>query len=40
MIIYNGELNIKYSRPVKSIIRNIELGSIRTSGLNLPTEQN
>ncbi|MBW1241888.1 MAG: hypothetical protein EIB84_03305 [Spiroplasma poulsonii] len=37
--IYNGELNIKYSRPVKSIIRNIELGSIRTSGLNLPTEQ-
>ncbi|WP_338963678.1 MULTISPECIES: hypothetical protein [unclassified Spiroplasma] len=37
--IYNGELNIKYSRPVKSIIKKIELGSIITNGLNLPTEQ-
>ncbi|WP_338992389.1 hypothetical protein [Spiroplasma endosymbiont of Seladonia tumulorum] len=37
--IYTGEINITYSRPIKSIFKNFELGSIRVNDLNLPTEQ-
>ncbi len=36
--IYTGKINITYSRPVKSIIKNFELGSIIVNGY-LPTEQ-
>ncbi|MBW3057836.1 MAG: hypothetical protein CXB60_01260 [Spiroplasma poulsonii] len=37
--IYTGEIVVNYSRPLKSVIIVIELGSIRNNGLNLPTEQ-
>ncbi|KAF0850138.1 MAG: hypothetical protein EIB84_07270 [Spiroplasma poulsonii] len=37
--IYTGEIDVNYSRPLKSVITVIELGSIRNNGLNLPTEQ-
>ncbi|WP_338988941.1 hypothetical protein [Spiroplasma endosymbiont of Seladonia tumulorum] len=37
--IYTGEINITYSRSIKSIFKNFELGSIRVNDLNLPTEQ-
>ncbi len=37
--IYTGEIDINYSRPVKSVFKNTELGLIRINGVNKPTEQ-
>ncbi|MFU0252478.1 hypothetical protein, partial [Spiroplasma sp. Moj] len=37
--IYTGEIVVNYSRPVKSVFRNTELGLIRINGVNKPTEQ-
>ncbi|RUO85673.1 hypothetical protein D9R21_07360, partial [Spiroplasma endosymbiont of Megaselia nigra] len=37
--IYTGEIDINYSRPVKSVLKNTELGLIRINGVNKPTEQ-
>jgi len=34
-----GEIEINYSRPVKSVFKNTELGLIRINGVNKPTEQ-
>ncbi|WP_338988730.1 hypothetical protein [Spiroplasma endosymbiont of Seladonia tumulorum] len=36
--IYTGEINITYSRPIKLLIKNLELGSIKVNNY-LPTEQ-
>ncbi len=35
--IYTGEIDINYSRPVKSVFKNTELGLIRINGVNKPT---
>ncbi|MBW3057638.1 MAG: hypothetical protein CXB60_00115 [Spiroplasma poulsonii] len=37
--IYTGEIDISYSRPIKSVFKNAELGLIRINGVNKPTEQ-
>ncbi len=37
--IYTGEIDINYSRPVKSVFKNTKLGLIRINGVNKPTEQ-
>ncbi|KAF0850047.1 MAG: hypothetical protein EIB84_06250 [Spiroplasma poulsonii] len=37
--IYTGEIKINYSRPVKSVFKNLELGSIMTNGTDKPAEQ-
>ncbi len=36
---YSGEVNIKYIISLKSFITNTNLGSIRTNGIDLPSEQ-
>ncbi|WP_338966200.1 MULTISPECIES: hypothetical protein [unclassified Spiroplasma] len=37
--IYTGEIDVNYSRPVKSVFKNTELGLIRINGVDKPTEQ-
>ncbi|MFW4370773.1 MAG: hypothetical protein EHV01_002355 [Spiroplasma sp. hy2] len=37
--IYTGEIDINYSRPVKSVFQNLELGSIITNGVDKPTSE-